>query len=240
MVGKKQDSALAAGLLFSLLFMFAACGGSGGSPAGVAPLGGLIVFAGPDAMGVSQVFTIHPDGSNKNQLTQAPAQNFFPAWSHDGMRIAFTSTRTGAPEIWVMNADGSNQKQLTFPPGSQNFVPSWSRDGTEIAFASARTGLQPEIWLMNSDGSNQRQLTTTPTGTSSNAPFWSPDGTKILFASDRSGTAQVYSMDPDGSGVGQLTQPNGANFPDSNVPVFSPDGSKIAFWSGIEAQYGQV
>jgi len=47
-------------------------------------------------------------------------------------------------------------------------------------------------------------------------------------------------MSPDGSGVRQLTRPDGPSFPDSNVPVFSPDQKKIAFWSGIEAQFGQV
>lgn len=199
----------------------------------------LIVYVGPDTNGQGQIFTIMPDGSNKRQLTQTAGGNSFPAWSHDGKRIAFTSGRSGTPELWMMDADGSNQTQLTTPPGSGNFVPSWSPDATQIAFSSIRTS-HPEIWVMNADGSNQRQLTTTATPGGSNAPSWSPDGTKIAFASDRSGSTQVYTMNPDGSDVQQLTEPIEPNFPDSNVPVWSPDGSKIAFWSGIEQQFGQV
>ncbi len=200
---------------------------------------GLIVFVGNDPGGQSQIFTIRPDGREQRQLTQTANGNFYPAWSRDGKKIAWTSGRTGAPEIWVMNGDGSDQTQLTFPSGSGNFVPSWSPEGDQIAFTSGRTG-RPEIWVMNADGSDPWQLTRTTTPGGSNAPNWSPDGSKIAFASDRSGSTHVYIMNPDGSDVRQLTMPITPDFPDSNVPVWSPDGKQIAFWSGIERQYGQV
>ncbi len=207
------------------------------APAASSAGNGLIVFVGSDMNGRSQVFTMMPDGSARTQLTQATGGHEYPAWSRDGTKIAFTSARTGAPELWSMGADGSNQTQLTAPPASGNFVPSWSPDGTQITFSSVRTG-HPEIWAMNADGSNQRRLTAT--SANSNAPSWSPGGSKIAFASNRSGVTEVYTMKPDGSGVQQLTTPDGSSFPDSNVPVWSPDGSKLAFWSGIEGQYGQV
>ena len=212
-----------------------------GTPTGVSAASGisngLIVFVANDANGVSQVFTIMPDGSAGRQLTQAAGGHEFPAWSRDGTKIAFASKRTGTEELWSMGADGSNQTRLTAPPADGDIVPSWSPDGTEIAFASVRTG-HPEIWVMNADGGNQRQLTAT--SAHSNAPSWSPNGSKIAFASNRSGLTEVYTMNPDGGGLQQLTTPNGPSFPDSNVPVWSPDGSKLAFWSGIEANYGQV
>ena len=37
-------------------------------------------------------------------------QNFLPAWSPDGTKIAFTTTRDGNAEIYVMNRDGSNRR----------------------------------------------------------------------------------------------------------------------------------
>jgi Tol biopolymer transport system component len=50
-------------------------------------------------------------------------------------------------------------------------------------------------------------------------------GNGILFASDRSGNSDIYFMNPDGSGVVDLT-----NHPAQDTdPAWSPDGSKIAF-----------
>jgi CSLREA domain-containing protein len=50
---------------------------------------------------------------------------------------------------------------------------------------------------------------------------------KILFASSRTSGGDIYAMNPDGSGVVQLTATAG---PDEQ-PAWSPDGSKIAFAS---------
>jgi Tol biopolymer transport system component len=52
--------------------------------------------------------------------------NYDPAWSPDGKQIAFVSTRSGAPELWVINADGSNLRQLT-SSGQPVRFPFWSR-----------------------------------------------------------------------------------------------------------------
>jgi Tol biopolymer transport system component len=49
---------------------------------------------------------MNSDGSEQPRLTHNPARDFAPAWSPDGRKIAFASTRDGNPEIYVMNADG--------------------------------------------------------------------------------------------------------------------------------------
>lgn len=46
---------------------------------------------------------------------------------------------------------------------------------------------------------------------------------KITFQSDRTGNADVFVMNPDGSGVTQLTFSSAFDF----LPLFSPDGSRI-------------
>ncbi|HQR36582.1 MAG TPA: protein kinase [Blastocatellia bacterium] len=58
-----------------------------------------------------------------------------------------------------------------------------------------------------------------------NSPQVSPDGTKIVWVSDRNGTAELFLMNLDGSGVRNLTD----NTVAERTPAWSPDGRNIAF-----------
>ena len=51
---------------------------------------------------------------------------------------------------------------------------------------------------------------------------------KIAFASDRDGDLEVYTMNPDGTGLTQLTSNAGA---DDRAPAWSPDATKIVYQS---------
>ncbi len=89
------------------------------------PRGDLIAFV-RQLGGNFEVFTIRPDGKDVRQLTNVPGNEAHLAWSPDGERILFCSTRmgfkdealyTGAPqpygEIFVMRYDGTDVEQLT-------------------------------------------------------------------------------------------------------------------------------
>ncbi|MBS1808026.1 MAG: S9 family peptidase [Acidobacteria bacterium] len=82
----------------------------------------------PATGGAAQVFIT----SDKNDDTLR--------WSPDGKRVAFLSTREGAPQIFVANADGSNPRKITdVPEGVGEFI--WSPDGKSFAFV---TDIYPE------------------------------------------------------------------------------------------------
>ena len=84
--------------------------------------------------------------------------NSVPAWSADGSKIAFSSSRTGDPEIWVADASGGNLRRLTTFRGP-NVAPTWNpRTNAQIAWVSGRTGL-PQIYTMDQDGSNIQRMT---------------------------------------------------------------------------------
>lgn len=51
---------------------------------------------------------------------------------------------------------------------------------------------------------------------------------KIAFDSYRDGNAEIYKMNPDGSGIERLTFNAAIDF----SPVYSPNGKKMAFASG--------
>ena len=60
------------------------------------------------------------------RLTFGEGDNENAAWSPDGRRLAFTTTRRGKPELWIMGADGSNPRPLAALPG-RSFTPHWGR-----------------------------------------------------------------------------------------------------------------
>ena len=154
---------------------------------------------------------MNADGSGQQRLTRTPRDDFTPAWSPDGQKIAFASGGCSPPQptpapcfdTYVMNADGSGLRMLAHNTGYG--PPAWSPDGKKIAFVSHRDGNQ-EIYVMNADGSGQRRLTHNTAG--DYGPAWSPDGQKIAFVSQRDGHTnhEIYLMNADGSAQRNLTR----------------------------------
>lgn len=114
----------------------------------------------------SSVDEIPPlDGASRN-LTQFQdpqtgtikiVRDASPAWSPDGTRIAFSSTRDGAENIWIMDASGANLRRITTKGG---LYPSFSRDGKRIVFISYRdAGSRGNIYTVDVDSGTERQIT---------------------------------------------------------------------------------
>jgi CubicO group peptidase (beta-lactamase class C family)/sugar lactone lactonase YvrE len=176
----------------------------------------------------AEIYISDRDGGNMQQLTNNGRNNYLPAWSPDGRKIAYISGgRTGfsSHEIYVINADGSNDTRLT-DNSAQEYGVSWSPDGAQIAFGTNRDGAW-RIYTMKSDGSEQRAL---PNPAEGNSPSWSPDGSRIAFMSERDGNADIFVMDADGANQQLLAGGEAWDY----LPFWSPDGRRIAFASTRE------
>ena len=132
-----------------------------------------------------------------------------PTWSPTGQQIAFTSNRTGRPQIWIMNADGSGQMQITRETWCDR--PTWTpAPFNEIAYASqAGGGYDIKIFdfatrstksLTNGEGSNE-------------SPAFSPSGRHLAFTSSRAGKYQIFIMGRDGEGLRQVTRDGENRYP---------------------------
>ena len=172
--------------------------------------------------------SIKSNGAGLLALTGNTAVNVHPSWSPGGARIAFTSFRDGAAQVYVMDANGANQTRLTAVGANER--PTWSPDGSKMAFVSWRSG-DAEIFVMNADGTNQVNIT--HNAATELDPAWSPDGTKIAFVSLRSGTFQLHVMGVDGSNVTRLTVSNQNEY----QPDWSPDGTRLAISRETSCDY---
>jgi len=142
-----------------------------------------------------------------------------PAFSPDGSRIAFTSTRDGQPEVYVMDADGTNVSRLTNSPGLDG-DPSFSPDGQAVVFHSQRTGHR-QIFLQPITSSVAVPLTQEPADNSQ--PSMSPDGELIAFVSNRDGnTNHIWLMAKDGTNQHPFTRGPQAR---ESAPHFLRDGT---------------
>lgn len=76
--------------------------------------------------------------------------------------------------------------------------PSISPDGSEIVFS-----WRGDLWKVAASGGLAMRLTSHPQDELGSA--WSPDGTTIAFESDRDGARNIHLMNPDGTGLRQVT-----------------------------------
>src|SRR5213083_1845306 len=143
-----------------------------------------------------------------------------PAFSPDGSRIAFTSTRDGQPEIYIMDADGTSAGRLTNSPGADGDA-AFTADGQSVVFHSQRTGHR-QIFLQPITSSDAVQLTQEPADNSQ--PTVSPDGETIAFVSNREGNNHIWLMSKDGANQRPLTRGQQSK---ETAPHFLRDGSLV-------------
>ena len=156
-----------------------------------------------------------------------------PVWSPDGRWIAYTSDKSGAPEIWLWSAEDRTDRKLTGLSARANGL-AWSPDGAWIAFSGDRFGSM-DIWKVSVPGGEVHHLTGDPLY--EGYPSWTPDGTRLLYVrmDDRWVDHDVIEVEPDGThprtvvmDTGFFDYRAGRAFASAQV---SPDGQDVLFRS---------
>lgn len=181
----------------------------------------------------NEIFVINADGTGNTQLTIHEGRDIGPAWSPDASKIAFYTHSEDESKwsIFVMDSNGDNIEQLTYMENVYDNSPTWSPDGAKIAFAREYP-LQnyiSELWIMDSNGDNQHQIASI----AGNGPEWSGINNQIVYYSYNTGDAEIYTMNPDGTNIQQLTNTNSDNI----WPAWSANGERIVFVSDRDNNY---
>ena len=204
-------------------------------PAKWSPDGSKIAFRSirnGDAAESHSLYVMNADGTNVQRIVidltgikEAPQILSFE-WSLDGTRFLFEAGNDGCPtegdcwlntNIFTATTDGKNLVRLTNDDTVLNSSATLSPGGDRVVFTSGGLG-QRSIHVINADGSNRRAVA------NGYYPSWSPDGSKILFIQG----GQVYTVNPDGSNLNQLTN-YAASYGTYSGPKYSPAGTKIVF-----------
>ncbi len=192
------------------------------------------------------IFVCDRSGDDLRQLTTEMGYDAEAAYSPDGSKIVFSSTRHAYPidalspelqeqaakdvsffgELYMMNADGTDVTRLTEWDGYDG-GPFFTPDGRRVVWrhfdASGRTA---EVYTMKLDGTDRRQLT--ELGAMSWAPYFHPSGEYCIFTTNLHGYQNFELYMVDAMGEKEPVRVTTADAFDG-LPVFTPDGDHLCW-----------
>ncbi|MEJ2758319.1 MAG: hypothetical protein P8046_07540, partial [Anaerolineales bacterium] len=144
----------------------------------ISPDGSQIAFS-SNRGGQWDIYLLTLADGNLIQITDDLAFDGHPAWSSDGLWLAYEKYLDDNLEIFIKPViQGIDEVRVTTNP-SADYAPAWQPGTTLLAFTSTRSGTQ-DIFLLDTEGKDSNA--TSPTNYTNNNtadlrnPVWSPDG----------------------------------------------------------------
>jgi Tol biopolymer transport system component/DNA-binding SARP family transcriptional activator len=144
-----------------------------------------------------------------------------PAWSPDGLRIAFSSPAG----IFVVPAFGGTPEQLVADEGRSVSLGSWSHDGKRLAYTDTQG-----VWIRDMERGSTHLVTAAGFGVHS--PVWSSNDATLSYVV---GTGGVANIAPNSlwlvpvAGGAPVRVSDGVHL--NTSPAFTPDGENLLYVS---------
>jgi Tol biopolymer transport system component len=165
-----------------------------------------------DQDGNDEIYRMHPDGSQQENLTHSWGNESNPQFSVDGKWIYFVYEEYNYQQIYRMRVDGSRRENLT-NSYQTNLTPSllgdsnpiFSRDGKWIFFEVHEYN-DIELYRMRPDGSHREKLTDLTVGANFSLQTLHISDWVFFISTDFSSGSEIYQMRLDGTQKQNLSQ----------------------------------
>ncbi|MFJ6214636.1 PDZ domain-containing protein [Streptomyces sp. NPDC092296] len=139
--------------------------------------GDLVTFVAEDDVWIAPL-----DGGRAWRISADRAPASHPRFSPDGSRVAWTSTRDGAPEVHTAPVDGGPAQRLTHWGSGRTAVRGWTPAGEPIAITTAGQATLRRSWAfaVPLDGGEPRRL---PYGPIAGLAFEPAEDGRVLLLS---------------------------------------------------------
>ena len=178
---------------------------------------------------VSTLYSIRPDGSDRQLLDQLNGYIYAPAWSADGRLLAYSKQQARQyPFIYIYNMS-KKTSTLVIDANGSNLSPAFSPDGQKLLYSSS-VGGNADIYELSLIKGTTKQLTTLPS--TEVQPSYAADGQSFVYVSDkvRAGRPSIYRYDFATSNASLISTGGYAA-----SPQLSLDGRQMSYLNGRQA-----
>jgi hypothetical protein len=136
-------------------------------------------------------------------------------------------TAAGTTQLLTVTPRGTGADPVQAPGATfAGWEGNVSPDGSRVVFVDGAADDQTSgVFVGDLDEADAEPIADSPPE-GAETPVWAPDGSKIVFSQNRVGHGELFTVEPDGSRLQQVT----ANDQGQDLdPAWSPDSSKIAF-----------
>jgi len=161
------------------------------------------------------------------RLTFDPGNDNDPAWSPDGKKIAFDSTRGDSHGIYVKDASGAGAVEQVVKSDVGISPVAWSRDGRWLMCDQRNKDNTRDVVAVPMTGDERGKVVPFVQSRFFDVrPSFSPDGRWVAYESWESGRAEIYVQPfPGPGGKWQISGEGGSE------PRWSADGKEIFYLS---------
>jgi TolB protein len=178
------------------------------------------------------IYKLSLDRAALTPLIASARNEMDPSWSAAGDRIAYTSDRSGAEEIWLRSEDGEFERPLVTASDFRETqthllgAPAFSPDGQRVAYF--RQGSDGgRIWISPVAGGPPVLLARSDDA--QDLPTWSPDAAWIAYPQNAGGAMGRWSLAKARVGTTGRPQVLVADIIPLSPVKWSPDGRWIAY-----------